>query len=161
MSHYVKRIPLTKFRVLRFAVQISVLILINLGIFGVMDTFLTIPINQPHSPTGIITGTIYVLQRFLTMGIFPFFPLAIFFLFGATLGRAFCGWGCPFGLVQDLVSLIPIQKYRVSRGTNKGLRQVGEVLVICIILVSTAIGFSTVLGGTTASTVKVALQEFG
>lgn len=43
---------------------------------------------------------------------FPFAALGFLFVFGSLLGRAVCGWLCPFGLVQDLLHKIPILKKR-------------------------------------------------
>lgn len=44
---------------------------------------------------------------------FPLFSLAILLLFGSILGRAVCGWLCPFGFFADVLDrLINIKKLR-------------------------------------------------
>lgn len=41
----------------------------------------------------------------------PFFVIGFLFLFGAIIGRATCGWICPFGMLQDLLNKIPSPKF--------------------------------------------------
>ena len=38
----------------------------------------------------------------------PYYVLGLLIFFGALLGRAICGFLCPFGLLQDLLNRIPI-----------------------------------------------------
>lgn len=54
------------------------------------------------------------LQAVLDSSKFAFscYVLGFLMLFGSLLGRFVCGWLCPFGLVQDLLSRIPIGKKR-------------------------------------------------
>ena len=52
------------------------------------------------------------LQSFLS-GLkfrFPYYVLGLLLFFGALLGRAVCGFLCPFGFLQDLLYLIPFYK---------------------------------------------------
>lgn len=48
----------------------------------------------------------------------PFYVLGIIALFGLILGRAICGWLCPFGLIQELLHKIPTPKIKKSRVTR-------------------------------------------
>lgn len=41
---------------------------------------------------------------------FPYYVLGLLLFFGALLGRAVCGFLCPFGFLQDLLYLIPFYK---------------------------------------------------
>lgn len=48
---------------------------------------------------------------------FSLFAGGFVMLVGAALGRLICGWFCPFGLVQDLLHMIPgVRKIRTFRG---------------------------------------------
>lgn len=46
---------------------------------------------------------------------FSFYVLGIILAFGVVFGRAVCGFLCPFGLLQEIVHLIPTPKYRLPR----------------------------------------------
>lgn len=50
---------------------------------------------------------------------FPFYVLGTIMLFGLLLGRLICGWGCPFGLVQELLYKISAPKYKRNDFTRK------------------------------------------
>ena len=50
----------------------------------------------------------------------PYYVLGLLIFFGALLGRAICGFLCPFGLLQDLLNRIPIgRKVRGFKGDRK------------------------------------------
>jgi len=52
---------------------------------------------------------------------FSFFMVGALMFFGALLGRAICGFLCPFGLVQDLMYKIPFFKKRKSLPFHRAL----------------------------------------
>ena len=54
-----------------------------------------------------VTGKADLKVSFYVWG----FLLAI----GAVLGRAVCGFLCPFGLIQDLLGAIPVRKFRLPK----------------------------------------------
>ena len=69
-----------------------------------------------------------------TQNRFPFYVLGFLLLFGAALGRAVCGFLCPFGLVQDLLYRIPFfRKVRTFRG-EKYLRWLKYVLALVLVI---------------------------
>ena len=51
-------------------------------------------------------------------------------LSGVVFGRFICGWLCPFGFLQDLLSKIPTLKFRLPRFTTKLKYVLLAVLVI-------------------------------
>ncbi len=55
--------------------------------------------------SGILSGT-------------PVFVIGFLTLLAAFVGRASCGWACPFGLVQDLVYRIPVPFKKRGGGPN-------------------------------------------
>jgi polyferredoxin len=73
--------------------------------------WLCLPILHCHScPIASFSCPIGVLGHYLSIGVFPFFLIGTMLLFGALLGRAMCGWVCPFGLLQELLHRIPSPK---------------------------------------------------
>lgn len=47
---------------------------------------------------------------------FSFYVVGLLLAFGVALGRAVCGWLCPFGLMQELVHRIPSPKLKLKKG---------------------------------------------
>ncbi len=49
----------------------------------------------------------------------PYYVLGLLIFFGALLGRAICGFLCPFGLLQDLLNRIPLgRKVRSAKAAE-------------------------------------------
>ncbi|MBD5393922.1 MAG: 4Fe-4S binding protein [Lachnospiraceae bacterium] len=47
---------------------------------------------------------------------FSFYAMGILLAFGVLLGRAVCGYLCPFGLIQELLHKIPFPKIKMWKG---------------------------------------------
>ncbi len=92
---------------LRWSTQILALIIANLGVFAVLQTGIPCPFFYCYAcPAAAFACPIGVFQNYAALQQFPFYALGMVGLFGLALGRFWCGWACPFGLVQDLVSLV-------------------------------------------------------
>lgn len=66
---------------------------------------------------------------------FPYYVLGLLIFFGALLGRAVCGFLCPFGFVQDLLHKIPFpKKIKTFRG-DKPLRKVKYIVLLVMVIV--------------------------
>jgi polyferredoxin len=76
-------------------------------------------LNCYSCPGAVASCPLGALQNALAEGRFPFFVTGLLLLFGITLGRAVCGFLCPFGLIQELVYKIPSPKLRKSALTRK------------------------------------------
>jgi len=89
---------------LRWSTQLIALVLVNLGLVGILETGVVCPFFYCHGcPAAAFGCPIGVLQTQAALGPFPFYVLGSLGLFGLAAGRFWCGWGCPFGTVQDLV----------------------------------------------------------
>ena len=82
------------------------------------------------------------LQSFLSGFRFqiPYYVVGLLIFFGALLGRAVCGFICPFGFLQDLLNRIPfLKKIRTFRG-DRTLRKLKYiVLIVMVILLPAAV----------------------
>ena len=108
-----------RIRSLRMASQIFFLILSIAGIFGIGMTGLIYPFFFCVACPGAVANCPIGALQYAVLGFESgaWLKLALY-LFGfiaflsVIFGRAFCGWACPFGALQDLLS--PISK-RLNR----------------------------------------------
>lgn len=73
-----------------------------------------------------------VYTQYAGMHMFPFFALGTVLLLGVLFGRLFCGWVCPFGLVQDLLYKIPSRKFSLPGWTSWIKYAVLGILVVAL-----------------------------
>jgi len=84
-------------------------------------------------PLAIAACPIGILQRFILLGQVPWYPLGAITLYGLVLGRAFCGWACPFGLLQDVVDKVKKGKIRPSEVVQRWAVLLKFVMFVVII----------------------------
>jgi len=79
--------------------------------------WLCLPALNCHACPAVWTACpIGVLMHFAGWRIFPFLALGIIIGLGVLVGRFFCGWVCPFGVLQGLLYRIPSRKIRLPSG---------------------------------------------
>jgi polyferredoxin len=83
-------------------------------------------------PAASFACPIGTIQHFITRGKVPLYVLGVVGLFGAVIGRASCGWFCPFGLIQDLLYKIPVPKWRLRNRFNWSRYVFLAILVVVI-----------------------------
>jgi polyferredoxin len=143
----------------RLLFQTAWLVAINSVLLGV-PYFSTIPwannIFWPNLSTRFIvnnptTSFLYQIQSRLASGGETYYiniavPLLIFALLVTILGRAWCGWLCPVGYIQNL--LIRLRKWvgipykDVPPKTTMVLNRLGYVCIFLISFVSLAVGLT-------------------
>ena len=65
----------------------------------------------------------------------PFYAFGFVLAVGACLGRAVCGWLCPFGLVQDLLHKIPFpKKVKEAFPGDRILRYLKYVVLVFLVI---------------------------
>lgn len=94
-------------RKLRWVTQFLTLVVVNLGFVQVLKLGVPCPFFYCYGcPAAAFACPIGTFQHYAILEQFPFYALGAIGVFGLALGRFWCGWGCPFGTVQDLVSLV-------------------------------------------------------
>lgn len=63
----------------------------------------------------------------------PLFIIGFLTIIGALVGRASCGWVCPFGALQDLLHRLPVRKFKVS-GVLRHLRYLRYVVLVVMVI---------------------------
>lgn len=71
-------------------------------------------LNCHACPLAVMACPIGTIQHFVGLQVIPWYILGAISLAGALVGRAACGWLCPFGWIQELVHKIPVPKWSVS-----------------------------------------------
>ncbi|MBO7335229.1 MAG: 4Fe-4S binding protein [Lachnospiraceae bacterium] len=66
---------------------------------------------------------------------FPYYILGLLIFFGALLGRVVCGFLCPFGLLQELINLIPFPVKRNRFKADRPLRFLKYVILIVFVII--------------------------
>jgi ferredoxin-type protein NapH len=75
-------------------------------------------LNCYACPTAAFACPIGALQNFTVRHKFPWYVLGVVGLAGIVIGRASCGWFCPFGWLQDLLYKIKLPKLRLPNRFN-------------------------------------------
>jgi len=89
----------------RRSTQILALVLLNLGFIEVAKSGVVAPFFYCYAcPLATTVCPIGALQSYAAVGTFPFYTVGALGLFGLAAGRFWCGWGCPFGTIQDFLT---------------------------------------------------------
>ncbi len=65
---------------------------------------------------------------------FAFYVIGYLSLIGILVGRFICGWLCAFGLVQELLYMIPTKKFTVPERVDKILRKLKYVFLAVFVV---------------------------
>ena len=85
--------------------QIAAFIASNLGFVRIFKTGFVCPFLYCYGcPFAAFGCPIGVIQNFVIYRQVPLFAIGSLGVYGMLLGRAFCGWACPFGALHDLLS---------------------------------------------------------
>ena len=83
-------------------------------------------------PLSTFACPIGVIAQFSALHIFPFMAVGLLIAVGVLFGSLICGWVCPFGFLQDLLSKIPTPKFDLPKlaGYLRYVVLIGTVLAI-------------------------------
>ena len=134
-------------------------ILFNAVLFGLGPWPIVLPVvHTLGAPQKSVGDAFAMLQWMLHDLVFPWLPLASFFLVAVFLGRALCGWVCPFGFVQDLLGYVKRKHTEVSLRTHNGMIKVKYVVLAVTLFISGTLAISLASGA--GQSYKAALGAF-
>ena len=101
-------------------------------------------LNCYSCPGAVGACPIGSLQSFLDARTFrfPYYVVGLLIFFGALLGRAVCGFLCPFGWIQELIGVIPVKKRNRFR-LDPSLRWV-KYGVLAVLVIGLPLGLKLV-----------------
>jgi polyferredoxin len=88
------------------------------GVTGIGITHVIFPgLHCYACPLAVTVCPIGLMQNLIVFGTPPYFWLGTILVYGLLAGRGFCGWFCPFGTLNDLLSF---RKVRILRSLSFG-----------------------------------------
>jgi polyferredoxin len=130
-------------------IQFFSFLIFNAVVFGWAPTPILLPIlNGLGTSQKIMGDALATLQLILYGAAFPWLPIASFLLIAIILGRATCGWICPFGFIQDLLGYIKRKPSEISSRTHKTMVYVkyGILAITLFLSIASAVTLVTGLG---------------
>lgn len=138
-----------KFRPFRRAVQLASFFALNALIFNRVAylSLKPVPIPLPllssiNSPSSAAYGVYDAIQAAAALGEFPWLTIAVVLIAGSIAGRAFCGWACPIGLIQELIIEARGRKGKVSPGVHEAAKKLKFFVLGLTLLISGTVGLS-------------------
>jgi ferredoxin-type protein NapH len=143
-----------KYAIPRFLVQLACLLLLNGLLLMELYPGLKLqryPVPLPillsiNAPGNLAYGSLDVIQVALASPIVPWVALAVVFIIGALVGRAFCGWVCPMGFIQDMVTTAKGTLNQVDVRNHETGKRLKYFVLASGLLVSLSLAISLALG---------------
>ena len=115
----------------RMIVQLISLVAVNAVVLTLIFPNLKVqplPLGLPilvsvNSHLSAIYSAMDLMQLELAQPEFPFIVVGTVLLIGAVVGRAFCGWVCPIGFVQDIITTLKGKLDFVSPRTHQSSKK--------------------------------------
>lgn len=116
---------------LRTYVQAGAAILQNSYFFKDLKFCPTPALNCYACPLAVTACPMGSLQNLIIKGYLPLAIIGFLVSAGALIGRAACGWLCPFGFIQDLLAKIKVK--RISISNNHGWTRYAVLLLLAVL----------------------------
>jgi len=154
MAEQEKRRFKFKYGIPRFLIQLVSLLLLNGLLLAELYPNLSLqryPVTLPvllsiNAPTNLAYGSLDVIQVALANPVAPWVALAFVLVIGAVLGRAFCGWVCPMGFIQDMVTMAKGTLGQVDVRTHESGKRFKYFVLVVALLVSVSLAISLSMG---------------
>jgi ferredoxin-type protein NapH len=116
---------MNQLQIFRHFVQLTVFLFLNAKLIGLVSTDVIVPyLHSTQGPWSVVQGAYDAMEYTLSKGLPPILVLGIIYLTAITVGRLYCGWACPLGMVQDFLLYLPIPKQRFSQKTLDNFRDI-------------------------------------
>jgi ferredoxin-type protein NapH len=146
-------------QVLRKVVQFLSFLLFVAVVFGLGPLPIVLPVMFTLGLQQQALGDAFaMLQVMLSEAVFPWIPLASFFLVAVLLGRSLCGWVCPFGFVQDVVGFFKKEHMEISARTHNWMIYIKYVVLLVFLIVSGSV--AAMLASGSGESLRSALGVF-
>jgi len=109
-------------------------------------SWVVLPVVASVKAQGGIGSTLDATTLLLSQAVFPWLPIGIMFVVGAVLGRFMCGWICPVGFLQDVITGIKGRVDSVQTRTHEYWIRLKYVLVGITFLISGTLGLALYYG---------------
>lgn len=116
---------------LRTYVQAGAAVLQNSYFFKDLKFCPTPALNCYACPLAVTACPMGTLQNLIIKGYLPLAIVGFLVVIGASIGRAACGWLCPFGFIQDLLG--KISKYKIGISNKHGWIRYAVLGVLAIL----------------------------
>ncbi|MFZ0966479.1 MAG: 4Fe-4S binding protein [Candidatus Bathyarchaeia archaeon] len=144
MRSKIKR-SLLKFNTPRRIVQFLSFIFFSAIILGALP--LLLPVLWTWGLQQNTVGDAFTaLQLMLYDVVFPWLAIASFLVIGILVGKSLCGWVCPFGFIQDLVSSIKRKKKEFSPRTHESMIYVKYAILGITLFISATFSAAKLAG---------------
>ena len=132
--------------ILRRLVQIASFILIFSGAFGFAATTIVLPIKTGLSnPYLTVADAWSLMELMLTAAMVPLLAIAVITLGALIFGRAFCGWVCPFGFINDVLGWLGKRK-RFHPSTSESLWKFALFIAGMLLFIDVSIYYNELHG---------------
>jgi len=136
-----------RFQTPRTIVQFFSFFLFNAVFLGLGPWPILLPvIGLLGVPTKTVGEAFGSLQYMLYLLVPPWLALASILVAAVILNRAFCAWACPFGLVQDMLTLVKKRHTVVSPRTHSQMIYVKYGVLAATMLISGTLAASVIAG---------------
>ena len=138
---------LLRIRTLRIISQFVFFLLFNAVLFGFEPLPLPIPVLQSlGNPAKTVGDAFATTQYMLYETTLPLLPLASFLIAAVILGRALCGWACPFGFIQDILGYIKRKHIEISSRAHKDMVYIKYGILGAVLFISMTISATITMG---------------
>ncbi len=114
--------------------------------FNGARSWIVLPVLASVKAQGAIGSTLDASTLLLSQAVFPWLPIGIMFVVGAVLGRFMCGWICPVGFLQDVITGVKGRVDFVQTRTHQSLIRYKYYLVALTFLISGTLGLALYYG---------------